>query len=174
MKSTHKLLIKGFRLMGLKVKELGQFSCNAVKSRIIERLEGFPWEKFLGFLVSKFLGFLVSKFLGFEVSWFRNLSVTTFQRLTKCPFHVFWRILIPYPNFQQFIWRIVGICSGACLFQYFHFLEIPKLEIYDKSISETYLGIFLDCLRYPGVSGVSKDTHKWFWGSGTRPKIPKS
>ena len=42
---------------------------------------------------SWFLGFLVPWFLGFQVSWF--------QRFTKFSFHVFWKILIPYPRFSR-------------------------------------------------------------------------
>ena len=42
--------------------------------------------KFQSVLVSTFLGFLVSKF----------------QRCTKCPFHIFWNILLPYPSFSRY------------------------------------------------------------------------
>ena len=56
----------------------------------------------IGFLVSKFLGLSVSKCLGFLVSKFLSSKVPEFQRFTTFPFHVFWKILIPYPRLSRF------------------------------------------------------------------------
>ena len=56
----------------------------------------------VGFLVSKFPGFLSSQFLGLYVSMFIGFLVSEFQKRTKCPFNVFWKILIPYSRFARF------------------------------------------------------------------------
>ena len=73
-------------------------------------IRGFLVSWYLGFLVSWLLGFLVSWFLSFLVSWFQSVLVSWFQsfwvakfpRFTKCPLHVFWKILmIPYPRLPR-------------------------------------------------------------------------
>ena len=48
--------------------------------------------------------------------------------------------------------------------------RFPNVDIYRNYHFRKGLGIFLDYLKYPDVS---KDANKWFWGSGTRPKILK-
>ena len=55
-----------------------------------ERVSWFP-----DILVSKFFRFLVSKFLGLDVSKIQG------SHMTKNPFHVFWKILIPYARFPR-------------------------------------------------------------------------
>ena len=91
---------------------------------------GFLVSWFLGFLVSWFLGLLVYWFLGFLVSWFQSFRVSKFrnffqilkvsefqwfktplhaferyrshiQDVQECPFHAFWKILIPYSWFVK-------------------------------------------------------------------------
>ena len=46
----------------------------------------------------KFQRLLISKLSDFKVSWFQSSRVPKFQRshITKIPFHVLWKILIPY------------------------------------------------------------------------------
>ena len=62
-------------------------------------LENEKVSRLLGFLV---FGFVVSKFLGFVVScfcfWFPGFKVSEFQGIIKCVCHVFWKILISYPE----------------------------------------------------------------------------
>ena len=64
-----------------------------------------------------YIGFLGSKFLGFKVSWFLGFKVSKFQwsHITKIPFHVFWRILIPYSRCPRSLKRILRIYLCASL-----------------------------------------------------------
>ena len=132
-------------------------------------------------LISWFIGFEVVGSLGVNVSWFliswtRSFKVSWLQsfkihfmffvgryryHITKCPFHVFREILVPYPRF-----------FGARLCHFLTFFWSQEFDMYKNSriiFFKTVLGFFLDFLRYPGVS---KDKNKSFWGSGTH--VPKS
>ena len=104
-------------------------------------------EKFIGslfFWISRFPAFSVSKFLGFEVSF---LLVSKFWRCHKYPFHVFWKISIPYPRFSRFLRRIFGD-FGAHLFQHvlifmFKIYKNDTRQICPREISWFGLGVLV-------------------------------
>ena len=80
--------------------------------------------KFKSVLASWFHGCLVSWFLGFSAARFQNFKVPKIQsfkfsnklmfwgwyrsHINKMRFRVFWKVLISYSRFQEFIKRIVG------------------------------------------------------------------
>ena len=53
-------------------------------------------------------------------------------------------------------------------FQHFHNFQITTFG------KEYCFKMLLGFLELCEVLGVSEDKDKWFWGSGARPKIPKS
>ena len=108
----------------------------------------------LGFLVSKIISFLVSKFQGF----------------TKFQFHIFWKMLAPYPSFSKFYYTDRRDLSTPNLFENWQTGGFPKLGDVEHYMFKT-VPAFLDLFRYPGAS---EDKSYWFCGSGTHPKIPKS
>ena len=149
-----------------------------LRGRGISWLLGFFVFWFLGFLFFWFLGF---RFLGFLVSefcwvscwlgsWFRSFLVSWFQmkgskilikslgrswcHITRFPFHIFWKVFIPYPIFQDFIKRMLNESSGfssAHLLHNFHLCEIQHFETRMLYIFQKPLMSFLIVLRYPCV-----------------------
>ena len=132
---------------------------------------GFPYLKSL--LVSWFLGlcFLVSWFLGFQVSWFLGFLVSNFQGFKdstipyyqisiSCFFERYWSHL---QDFQDSITRIVGICRRQS-FSNFPSCWISKRNKSMECFFSKRFRIFLDLLRYPGVSN---DKNKWLWEERT-------
>ena len=85
----------------------------------------------------------------------------------QIPFHIFLRYWSHIQDFQDFIRRVVGICRRPS------FPKCPKCHfaIFKNNISGNDLGFFLHELE---DFGLSKNKNKRFWGSETRPKIPKS
>ena len=120
-----------------------------------------------GFVVSWFLDFLVSKFYGFLVFGF---LVSKFQGFTKFPFYAFRKILLSYPSSSRFYQtglRDFRSQSFSTSIQ----LDSLNFEIWKTDNFKNVPDMFLIISRYPGAS---KDNNIWFWGSGTRHKIPKS
>ena len=92
-------------------------------SRYVEGCWGLPHLKIkmlLGFLV---FGFSVSKLLGFKVIWFLGFNISKLQpsHFTKCPFHVFRKILIPNSRFSKIL---------KWIFMHFRRLSFPTFSFF--------------------------------------------
>ena len=127
-------------------------------------------EKSLGFLVSWCLGFKDSCFLGFLVSWFESFLVSWFQSFKELPnvhFMFSGRYWSHIQDFQDFIWRIVGIC-WCPPFRKIKMLDLQHFEIYKNSM----LKQLWEFLRFIEVSWCLQRWNSWFWEPGTRPEIP--
>ena len=73
----------------------------------------------LSLWVSSFLRLFISSFISFlAFSFLRFFCSSVLRFITKCPFHVFWKKLIPYSRFLKLMRRIL-ILFGTRLFQYF-------------------------------------------------------
>ena len=94
---------------------------------------------FFGFLVPWLQSFLVSCFLSFKVSWFQRCFVSKFQRFTTFPFHVFRKILIPYPRFPRFHSTVRRQFSVPAFSKVVNILDFQNFEIYDVLLK--YLGL---------------------------------
>ena len=111
--------------------------------------------------------------------WFHNTKFSLhvleryYSHIQDCKntFHIFWTILLPYSRFSRSIETNLHdlLCPSFptnSKFWISHILIFTTILFFQKRA-----GVFLDLLRYPGVS---KDRWYWFWGSGTCPKIQKS
>ena len=99
---------------------------------------------FLSFLVSKLFDFKVSWFLAFKVAWFQSFE----ELQTQCP--VLWKVLIPYSRCSTIFNRKLHdfpVPAFSRSFNIFGCLQFQSLCNY----FQTYLDLFLDCSRYPGV-----------------------
>ena len=111
--------------------------------------------------------FLGSWFLGFLISW---LLVSWFQSFKDLPNSISGLLIDIDPIFEILLDRAAEY-FGARLFGNCQNTGFAFFEIYTNNISTMFQGCFLNLFRYPGVSN---DKNSWFWGSGTRPEIPKS
>ena len=99
---------------------------------------------FLGFLVSQFVGFVVSWFQSFLVSWFhwffgfKVSEIHTFHSMfferswfhvTSCPYHVFWKILIPYSRCSRTFKTDLHDCSVPIFSQTFKTIDFQNGDI---------------------------------------------
>ena len=94
------------------------------------------------------------KFLGFKVSNGWSFKIEKFQM----------------SKFQSF--KIPNSKSSRSVGHTFpNFTTFPNITSPKLMFLRSDLRFFLDYLECPAVS---KDTDEWFWGSGARPKVPKS
>ena len=140
---------------------------------------------FLHFIISSFLHFSLFSFLHFVSSWFLRFFVSSFIRCFVVLFlrcfvsSVYYKIFISCfqvdigrisKNFKKFLdWS--SWFSGGRLFHFCKTSNLWNFEISKNNIVPKGFAIFLNYLRYPGVS---KDKDYWFWEPWTRPEIPKS
>ena len=104
---------------------------------------------FVGFLVCWFRVFVVSWFLGFLVSWFPTFKVSKFQgsHMTELPFHVFWKISIPYSRFPRRFETDLQDLSGPAFPDFFKVSDFRNVKISPNNMFfENELDSFLDYL----------------------------
>ena len=117
-----------------------------------------------GFLISwfKFQSFLDSWFIGFLFSWFRSSNVSKIQRFKD----IFILRKIWFPYYQIFILCVLKDVDpiskvSTMLETGLHDFSVPAVSNISKSIFFfNDLGLFLHCLRYPGVSKDIIDTSR--------------
>ena len=72
--------------------------------------------------------------------------------ITKQTFHVFKKILLPYPRFSRFHWRDLHDLSVPVFSHKIKILDVHQFGIYKNNIFKSVPGNFLILFRYPGVS----------------------
>ena len=128
-----------------------------------------------GFMVLRFYGFMVSWFYSFMVLWFYGCMVLSFYAVvvlwfygfmfcsfmvlwfygflvsknTDLPFHVFRRILVPYPRFSRFYYTDRRFCSVLVFSKIVNMLD-HILRFTNIIFLKMFQGIFLIALKYFG------------------------
>ena len=145
------------------------FSVSCFLGCLVSWLLGFGFLGFkdFGFLVSKNFGFLVSKIIGFLVSRILGFKVSKIYRISRSCF------LEEIDIMSKISKNLKTDVHNCCMpvFSETVIWDSQFFEIYKQNVFKQCSRIFLDLFKYPGVS---KNKNKWFWGSGTRSKIPKS
>ena len=141
---------------------------------LVSKLIGFLFYWFQSVLVPRLLGFKASKFIGFKASKIQNKFYNVFKGigsvLPNCHFMFVGRCWSHVHFFHNLLNGSSGL-FGARLLQ-----KVPNVG-FSKSLRFTTIfcfkcvGLFLDCLRNPGVSN---DKNLWFCEARTRPEIWKS
>ena len=131
-------------------------------------------------LMARFFGkqLLASWVLGFKVSCFQSLLASWFQSFLESKLQSFNDPILPkfhfmfsgryrshIQDFKTLLDRSSGI-SDACFPK---LLNVSNLKI--RYLCKQYFPKMI--WGFHGLFEVSWSLH-WFWGSGTRPKIPKS
>ena len=145
--------------------------------RVVEGRGGSRYvEGVLGFLVSWFHSFLVSWFLGLKVSWCQRFLVSWFRSF-KVP--KIYQIAIscsledidPISKSFKILLDGSSVFSAPVFSNMFKHISFPNVE---TCRSGMLFKEFMFSLIFVKYLGVSHDKGKCFWGSGTRPKVPKS